>query len=630
MAIKELNLEGGTVSKSSKKRYLRFVLPIAGVVLLLLLGSLSYVGLVLVPDTKDFTASVEGAVAQAEEVQKAIEAEDIVKAKEETTKLKEELQDSKLKLRRFGFVRFIPLANGYYNDADHLLSAAIIAAEAGELGADGILPFADVLGLKGNEAKTTAKEKTQIIVKEVIPSLVPLADKLEVKLKLIDEEISQVDPYRYPEGLRVQGFSVRQGLIDAKENIDKAEEVMPDVKAALTIIPEVLGEPREKTYLILFQNDKELRGTGGFITSYAIAKLKSGKLVDIKSEDIYKLDRRFSSPEPPPEPLRKYLVLAHYPIRDTNLSPDYLVSAQKFESFYNTIPGVEKVDGIIALDTEFVRSLVEFTGPIKVEKLGETFSAENNEYGISDVVYKMELYSERVFRGKEDRKSFIGDLMNELIDRVLNSPPEKFESLAEALFNEANEKHLQIYLHNKDAQKLAEKFNFSGRIKEYEGDYLHVNNSNFAGLKANFFITQKIEQDIITSEDGTITKKVNVTLTNPSNQLVGWLNSNYRNFMRVYIPDGSRLVTQETQADFKEAKDLNKTVFESFSTTSPLTSSTSSFTYELPFKVKPGEEYKMLIQKQAGTESTEMVIRLNGKVIEEFDLTTDKEIKFKL
>ena len=100
--------------------------------------------------------------------------------------------------------------------------------------------------------------------------------------------------------------------------------------------------------------------------------------------------------------------------------------------------------------------------------------------------------------------------------------------------------------------------------------------------------------------------------------------------MRVYIPEGSKLISEETERDFKEAKDLNKTVFESFSVTSPLTSSTTIFTYELPFKVKPGEEYKLLIQKQAGTGSTEMIICLNGKVIEKFDLIVDKEIKVTL
>lgn len=630
MSIKELNLEGEQVAQKNKRRFWKFLFTASGLLILSVVGVTLLVGLVVVPKAKAFTVSVEGAFAQVEEVQAAIEKENVVKTKEEIIELREDLQDSKNKLAEIKFVRYIPIVNGYYNDANHLMSAAVLAVEAGEIATDGVSPFADVLGLKGEKSKTTAKEKTQIIVKKVIPSLIPIVDKLEDKLELIDKEISQIDPYRYPEGLRVKGFAVRKGLLEAKENIDKVEEFIPDVKTILATIPEVLGEPKEKTYLFLFQNDKEIRGTGGFITAYAIGTIKSGKLVNIESEDIYKLDQRFYSKEPPPEPLQKYLLLGHYPIRDTNISPDFLVSAEKFESFYNTIPGTKKVDGVIALDTELVRSLMEVTGPIKVGSLGETFSAENNEYGISDVVYKLELYAEKVFKGSTERKSFIGDLMDALIDKVLNSPPEKFEPLFETFMNETNEKHILFYFHNKNAQELVEKFNFAGRIKEYEEDYLHVNNSNFAGLKANLFITQKIEQDIITGSDGTITKKVTVTLTNPNNKLLGWLNSYYRNWMRVYVPEKSKLINKDIQRDFKENTDLDKKVFESFSITPPLGNSVTSFTYELPFKVMQGEEYKMLIQKQAGTGTTKMIIRLNGKVIKKFDLTTDQEIKFRI
>jgi len=628
VAIKELSLKGEQVTKP-KKKYLKFAF-ITGMVFVLLIISLAlYIGLVLVPSVTQFRSSAEGAFNQVKKVESAVNKENVVLAKEETIKLRDKLKESKNKLDKLWLVRFVPIANGYYNDANHLMAAAIIASEAGEIAADGIIPFADVLGLKGVKSKTKAEEKTQVIVKKVIPSLIPLADKLEEKLNQIGEEISQVDPYRYPEGFRIKDFAVRKGLVEAKENIDKAKKLLPDVKLLLTTIPSVLGEPKEKTYLILFQNDKEIRATGGFITAYAVAKIKGGKLIDIKSDDIYKLDRRFTPKEPAPEPLQKYLLLRIYPIRDSNLSPDFLVSAQKFESFYNTIPGVQKVDGIIALDTEFVRGLIEVTGPIKVQKLNDTFSAENNEFGIPDVVYKLELYAERVFKGSE-RKGFIGDLMNTLIDKILNSPPEKFEPLFQTFLNEANEKHLLFYLHNKDAQALVEKFNFAGRIKDYDGDYLHVNNSNFAGLKANLFVKQKIEQDIVTTSDGTITKKVSVTLNNPSEKLAGWLNSNYRNWMRIYVPEKSKLVSKVIQQDFKEAQDLEKKVFESFSVTPILGSSTTTFTYEIPFKVKPGEEYKMLIQKQAGLDATKMIIRLNGKVVEEFDLLADKEIKLKL
>ena len=50
----------------------------------------------------------------------------------------------------------------------------------------------------------------------------------------------------------------------------KALDLISSAKPLIKILPQVLGDPKEKKYLILFQNDKELRPTGGFITAYAI------------------------------------------------------------------------------------------------------------------------------------------------------------------------------------------------------------------------------------------------------------------------------------------------------------------------------------------------------------------------
>ena len=47
-------------------------------------------------------------------------------------------------------------------------------------------------------------------------------------------------------------------------------------------------------------------------------------------------------------------------------------------------------------------------------------------------------------------------------------------------------------------------------------------------------------------------------------------------------------------------------------------------------RVKKGEIYKLLIQKQPGTTDPHMIIRVNGKKIQEFDLKKDKEIEFKV
>ena len=75
--------------------------------------------------------------------------------------------------------------------------------------------------------------------------------------------------------------------------------------------------------------------------------------------------------------------------------------------------------------------------------------------------------------------------------------------------------------------------------------------------------------------------------------------------------------------------DLGKTVFEGFLTVRPLGIATYTLTYRLPFKVK-GTILPLLIQKQPGTDGNQYTILLNGKTVDQFALTTDKEINLKL
>jgi len=562
-------------------------------------------------------------------VQKGVSEQDVPKTKNALKDLRGSLQKTQDDLAKISLVGKLPILGGYYNDAEHGLRAAVLGTQAGDLVADSIMPFTDVLGLKGStKSNVKAEDKIQILAVSVLPSLSKKSDKLGAQIEGIKTEIAYIDPTRYPKNLTVKDFRVRDSLITAQKSLNEAEKFLPSLKDGLAAIPSVLGYQSQKTYLIWFQNDKELRPTGGFITAYAIANVQNGKLVDINSDDIYQLDLKFSPFETPPAALRNYMSMAIFPIRDTNLSPDFKLSAEKFESFYKKIPKMPKIDGIIAVDTELVREFLEVTGPIKIKKYNETFSAEMNKtYKIPDVVYKLELYAEKIKAGDRERKDIIGDLMDELLNRLLSAPPDQFPKILATTKEAAEQKHIMAYLHDSKAQNFVESLNYAGRISDYDGDYLHVNNANFGGLKGNLYIKEKVVQDIVVGEDGTVTKKVTVTLRN-TEKADGWLNSYYSNWMRVYVPDGSKLKEKKVYKDFAEKEDLDKTSWESFSITYPLKESVTSFTYELPFKLKKTSVYKMLIQKQPGTTDPHMTVRINGKILKEFDLKKDTELKF--
>jgi len=582
------------------------------------------------PKVKVLTADLATVGGGAESLQNAVESQDIIKAKKELTILRTNLENIEKDLGQFQLIGRLPVVDGYYADAEHALKAAVLSTKAGEVVADSLVPFGDILGLKGVKSDVEAEEKVEVLVTKVLPSLSPKANELEKIIKEIKKETDQISESRYPGNLMVKGQNVREGIVEIKNILTKAEYYLPAVKDALETLPSILGYQEEKSYLLLFQNDKELRATGGFLTAYAIAKIKNGKLLDIQSEDMYELDKRVTSFEPPPPLFKKYLFMQTFPIRDVNISPDFKVSAEKFESYYSRIPRLPKIDGIIAIDTEAVRKFLETTGPVKTKKYNETFSAEiNKKYKIPDVVYKLELYAEKLMAGSDDRKGIIGDLMDSMLEKLLSAPPDKFSPIFETFLQAAEEKNIMFYMHNEKAQKLAEELNYAGRIRDFDMDYLHVNNSNLGGLKGNLYIKEQIEQDIVVTADGTVTKKVTVILKN-TEKADGWLNGVYQNWMRVYAPSKSKLIEKKVATDFAEKYELGKRVWESFSKTYPLKSTETSFTYKLPFKLKKGDIYKLFIQKQPGTTDPLMIIRLNGRKIKEFDLKKDIEVEFKI
>src|SRR3989344_5004173 len=560
----------------------------------------------------------------------AAEKQNIAEVKKQNGLLRGDLQELQTTLAKYPLAAKIPVVRGYYSDANHIVKAGLIGTEAGDIGLEAITPFADVLGLEGHKSDVNAEQKAQVVVRDAIPKLLPKIDLLSNKLELVKAEIDQVDPKHYPPSLKVKGLKVRDLLFSAKKELATAEALIPEIKPVLTILPAIAGEPTEKNYLIIFQNDKQLRPSGGFITSYALAKVRGGRLANIFSEDIYKLEDRQYRHDIPPDFLQKYLKQTEWGIRDANVFPDYRSSAEYFEKVYHRIPGTApKTDGVIGVDTEFVRRLLAVTGPVKSKKLNDTFSAENNSLGIPDVTYKLELYSEKVFQNDKNRKGFISEIMNEIISKVSGFPPEKFEPFLTTIYQAAQEKHLLFYFDDPAAQALVEKYNLAGRIQDYDKDYLHVNNSNFGGLKSNLYVKFKIDQDIQIAKDGVVTKKV-TTITNHTGKGDAWLSSIYPNWQRLMVPSSSKLIDQKVQYYFTEADEFGKHEFRSYSRTLPLKFTTATYTYQLPFKIKKGEKYRLLMQKQPGDIATACTIKINDKVRKEFDLTKDTELEFSL
>ncbi len=599
-----------------------------GVFLLVFLFGILIPGFLTYVSAKKTYAQVNVTVA-------ALKSQNIDLASKELDKTRVALQGTQNNLRLLALLRIVPFANTYYNDADHMIKAGFYAIDAGEIFLDSIGPYADVLGLKGKGtfAGGTAQDRIQTAVK-TMGKITPKIDDISTKLDLVKNEVENVNPNDYPEFLA--SGKVKSSISKLKTLTEDGATFVSEARPLIKVMPELLGEPKEKKYLILFQNDNELRPTGGFITAYSVFRIDTGVIhVDV-SDDIYKLDATLASKPVAPEPIRKYLAnVPRLNLRDSNLSPDFEESMKTFSDLYEDAGGYKKVDGIIALDTDALVAVMNILGDIQVG--GTTYTTKEDERcKCPQVIYALsEETGRRVQYIREDRKGIIGDLMYEIMNKAFSSEPSVYWGpLFQTMLSQVAQKHVLFYLYNEEAQKGIEALNAGGKILPWEGDYFHLNEANFGGAKSNLYITQGITQEYNIAKDGTIEKTVTVSYKNPfppSNcnlELEGalCLNATLRDWFRVYVPKGSQLVSMKgTSVKAKTYDSLGKTTFEGFLEVRPLGTQTLTVKYILPFKLAKSSPLPVFYQKQPGTAGIDYSVRVNGRDLMKFQLYTDKK-----
>ncbi len=529
---------------------------------------------------------------------------------------------------------FIPLIGSYPSDLEHALSAGVQGVEAGLIITESVEPYADLLGLgSGDFLGGTAQDRMQKAI-QTLSKITPELDKVNEKLSKANKEMAQINANRYPDFIPGKP---KTNINLAKSYLVQGEKVLTETKPLLEVLPSIMGDDRAKKYMVLFLNDKELRPGGGFITAYAYLNIDKALVKAEGSDNIYDLDDTITNKPSAPEAIIKFLPLVDsFNLRDSNLSPDLPTSLMAFEDLYKLSPQYQEVDGYFTVNTRALSDVLSVLGPIEIEGIKYT----NDIVPACDcpqIVYAL-LESSGQPRGfiVEERKALIGVLMNAIMDKSLSANKDTLPKLIELGLKLLAQKDVMLNFKDEKTQVASEKLGYAGKIKQSESDYLSVVDSNFAGAKSNLYIQQTVTQDIKV-DGGKIIKKVTVNLKNPREadncsleRTAGLcLNGIYRDWIRVFVPLGSKLISSTgSETDIVTYDDLGKTVFEGFFTLRPLGTSQIEVEYELPFKAS--DDYKILIQKQSGKGPVPHIINVDGKKKESFDLSGDQEIKLKI
>ncbi|MBU1563817.1 DUF4012 domain-containing protein [Patescibacteria group bacterium] len=359
------------------------------------------------------------------------------------------------------------------------------------------------------------------------------------------------------------------------------------------LVPELIGFNGEKNYLLLFQNNLELRPSGGYIGTFGILKMKNAQIKSFEVHDTNMFDHFGTVQTNPPQPIKDYLKVTNWQMRDGNWSPDFPTAAQQVEYFYHLQGGQEEFDGIIGVNAIVLEDLLKLIGSVYLSEFDKQFNSE-------DVLYQVEYEVEQGYtqRGIDygQRKTVFKALIKEILSKVTERDIQDQVELKDLLLEELNKKNIIVFLKNIENQEVIANLSWNGAVdKFYNYDYLMINEANLSARKSNAFIKRSVDYQIdLTKERPEVTLKIEY---DHQGKQIDWFSTDYQAYLRVYVPHGS---TSDQMESFDE---LGKTVFGNLIKVPTGQKMVIEFKYSLPEKIKQDERYNILVQKQIGVES---------------------------
>ncbi len=368
----------------------------------------------------------------------------------------------------------------------------------------------------------------------------------EIKAKIITNDLS-VFENRLTQISDFADVSSRDGSIIAnyvlgRFDLEKYKNMLKQGQVITAKLPEILGKDKRKSYLVLFQNNMELRPTGGFIGSFGIFNFDGGRLVDMNVSDVYSADGQLKGHVEPPSPIKDYLGEANWFLRDSNWDPDFPTSAKRAEWFLDKELS-QQVDGAVSVDLNLVRDLLKITGPVFLPDYNLNIDSENLYVKTQSEV------QDNFFPGTRKKASFLTALSRNLISEIGKTKEENKAKILKSMLSNLEGRHIQIYLHDDAANQAFSSIGFSGGVLlPYCGEGCY---SDFTGLveanlgvnKANYFIQRSVNLNV-NLDGGKVVRELTVNFTNNANPALG-LAGKYKVYLRLLVPKDASVLDVE-------------------------------------------------------------------------------------
>lgn len=490
-------------------------------------------------------------------------------------------------------------------DADKAINSAKLISEAGT---SFIALQKNIQQIKLTSAGITTES---LDTAELFNNILQGLENTELKITKATKLINSINTNNLPS-------DKQEYFTDIKDKLSIVNLSVTNIKQIFIIAKELLIG--DKKVLILFENNNELRASGGFMGTFGELSVKNGAIKSINVSSIYDLDGQLNEIIKPPLPILN--LSDRWYLRDSNWFANFPDTARKISSFYEK-EGGETPDLVIALTPNLVIDWLKITGPIYLPKYNLELSAENF---IENTQVATTLSNHLPTNSP---KQILADLVPVLLQKLSELSPELWVTALESVQTNLNNKQIAFYSRNNSTQAMLESYNWTGDIKSSDRDYLSIVSSNLGGSKSDLFVNQTIDLETNINDSGEITNNLTITRTNKLPKLESTNNLSY---LRIFVPLGSKLLSS-VGFDYKNLEypenikykidddvlnsqknsvidmvtgttigtEANKTTFGNWVNLEGGETKIIKLSYVLPFKISNIDRYSLMLQKQLGT-----------------------------
>jgi hypothetical protein len=280
---------------------------------------------------------------------------------------------------------------------------------------------------------------------------------------------------------------VRAAVSQLDGGLSKLSGMLSPVERVTRLLPAVLGADAPRRYLMLFQNNAEVRATGGMPGAFVVVEAHKGTVGIVGQGSAAGVLQVFDQPVLPLDPDAEDLYterLGTYPA-DINLTPDFPTVAQLAREMYRVRTGT-LVDGVIATDPVALSYLLAAIGPVQMPS-GPPLTADS----------AVRLLLSQVYAGattSAQQDAYFATAARATFEALTKRPGDP-RGLAAPLMRAVTERRLLFWSADADEQQALAGTQLEGKLPTDDGASpgvgLFLNDGS--GAKLGYYLTQSAE-----------------------------------------------------------------------------------------------------------------------------------------